>query len=334
MSIYQTVQPPQLQAKQAPLSVLYVTCSSFSGSTFLSFMLNEHPDIVTVGHTTGWQVAPEDDFLCSCGQQLAICPFFNEIRAVFDAEGLPHDIGDFKTNFRLVKNERFNRYLLAELPCLRLAWLENLRDRIVDTVPTWHRRLALQARANITFIRTAMRISCASVFLDNSHRPHRLRRLYKQPGLNVTAIHLVRDFRGVVLSTMKRRNWSADVAMRHWLSEQIESARIIQTVDKARPFFYEYLCEETNEALSELHTMMGLAPQPFTGDFKTNEHHILGNVMRLHDGKIAIDKKWKTELVQSDIDIIEGIAQNYITQHPDNPVSDILQHYLTSTTKR
>lgn len=79
--------------------VLYIACSSFSGSTLLSFILNTHPQMTTVGHTVGYPFTPEEDFRCSCGAPLPECPFFSRMAVVFRENGLPFEYDRFGTRF-------------------------------------------------------------------------------------------------------------------------------------------------------------------------------------------------------------------------------------------
>ena len=68
--------------------VLYIACSSFSGSTLLSFLLNSHPKIVTLGHTTGWHFDDDETFLCSCGEPIQSCAFYQSMSRAFRDFGL------------------------------------------------------------------------------------------------------------------------------------------------------------------------------------------------------------------------------------------------------
>jgi hypothetical protein len=310
------------------IKVAYVTCSSYSGSTLLSFLLNDHPDIATVGHTTGWHVEPGEEFRCSCGALLAECPFYTRMDAIFDAAGLPHTLGDYGTAYRLSANDHVSRYLTSNLPFIRSPALERARDLLVRLVPGWRRTLARQDKANITFMRSALELARAKVFLDNSHRPYRLRRLAMAPDFDLSVIHVVRDFRGVVNSTMRQRKWGPVETTRAWLNEQVDCTRIAGDFPRRQTLFYEDLCNDLDGTLASLHGFLGLQPQPFSGDFKTREHHILGNSMRLQGGKVSKDARWRAELPPEHIQAITRTAQRYISDHPRHPVSAIVRRYL------
>jgi hypothetical protein len=310
------------------IRVAYITCSSYSGSTLLSFLLNDHPDITTVGHTTGWHVEPGQEFRCSCGELLAECPFYKRMDSIFDAARLPHTLGDYGAAYRLSSDDRISRYLVSNLPFIRSPGLERARDWLVQRVPAWRRVLMRQDTANVTFMRSALELAKAKVFLDNSHRPYRLRRLAMVPDFDLSVIHVVRDFRGVVNSTMRQRKWGAIETTQAWLNEQADCTRIAAGFPHQQTLFYEDLCNDLNGTLASLHSFVGLQPRPFSGDFKTREHHILGNSMRLQGGKVSKDARWRNELSPGDIHAITRTAEKYIAAHPRHPVSAIVKRYL------
>ena len=60
-------------SERSPERFLYVVGTSFTGSTLLSFLLNLHPQIVSVGEMTGpfRGVADRQAYPCSCGAALS-----------------------------------------------------------------------------------------------------------------------------------------------------------------------------------------------------------------------------------------------------------------------
>jgi len=310
--------------------ILYIACSSFSGSTLLSFLLNSHEHMCTVGHMTGWPYAKDETFSCSCGQPLRSCPFFQAIAEAFRAADLPFEFRNFGTEYRLADDDRLNRYLTANLPFVQSNGAEYLRDAVVTRVPRFAKILARHDRANLTFVNAALAYSGAQVFVDNSHRPHRVRHLGHIPEFDIAAAHLVRDLRGVVLSHMNRRGWDAAFATGMWLREQAAITRVLGESKKSMTIYYEQLCEATDETLATLHRFVGLEARPFTGDFKATDHHILGNAMRLRDSKISADTRWQRDLSQRDLAAITEVAQSFVRRHADHPLSRIVEHYLSS----
>ncbi len=160
-----------------PMKLLYICSSQFSGTTLTSFLLNSHSAIATIGHTTGWQYAGDEDFRCSCGSRIRDCRLFSQIRATFEEHGLPFDPQNFGTDFQLADNARVNQVLTGPVPGLRSSSVEHVRDALVRGVPRYRRRLATQERANLLLMQTVLDFYNAFVYLDNSHSPYRFRRL-------------------------------------------------------------------------------------------------------------------------------------------------------------
>ena len=76
-----------------PERFLYVVGTSFTGSTLLSFLLNLHPQIVSVGECdpnfSNW--SDPNEFPCSCGRTLAACPFWTAVDEEMAERGLRFD---------------------------------------------------------------------------------------------------------------------------------------------------------------------------------------------------------------------------------------------------
>jgi hypothetical protein len=316
----------------APLRVIYVTASSYSGSTLLAFLLNTHPDIFTVGEMDGWNYGTRV-FRCSCGEPLASCKFFQLIADTFRKHDLPFDFRSFGTGYHLVSNttaahKALNRLSLRGLPLVSDTRLERLRDGVIDRIPAVSRRLAEQDRANLTFIRTALAYRGARVFVDACKSPFRLRRLGRIRELDLRVLYLVRDPRGVALSNMTKRGWDASVAARAWVREQATILRIAGEFPFVLRVYYEDLCEAVNDTLAATHRFVGLDPWPVPRDFRRVEHHILGNRMRLQDGTIERDTRWHHELSGASLAAVAGVTSQFARRHPEHPLSEIIRHYL------
>lgn len=307
--------------------VLYITCPSFSGSTLLSFLLNTHPQMFTVGHTTGWKYAPDEDFRCSCGEPLEACPFFKHIGAIFEESRLPFQFWNFGTDYRVLDNDRFNRYLTGKMPFVQNSTIERFRDCLIRLNPVWSKALATQGRANHTFMSAALSYSKADVYVDNSHSPFRLRHLNRIPDIDLSIVHLVRDIYGSVYSHMKNHNLDIRAALDRWFREHSNIVRILGEFDQVMTVRYEDLCNATDEALGGIHQFAGVTPQSFSGEFTTGEHHILGNAMRMRDSTMKIDLRWQSELSTQDQEIIAKTAADFAERHPNHP----LTQYLTVT---
>jgi len=316
------------------LNVLYIASSSFSGSTFLSFLLNTHPDITTIGEMEGWKDADVNSFQCSCGAVLKACPYFVKIAEIFERNKLPFAPNDFGTGYRLVDSARINQYLTESLPYIRCTGIEKFRDWVLMHTPGFANRIEKNNRANVLFMQSAVALAGARVFVDADKSPYRLRYLRRLPEINLHPLYLVRDPRGVVTTFMENRGWSAALSMRVWIKEQLDILRILQEFPGFIRVYYEDLCEDVDGTLARIHRFAGVTPQPFSGDFQAVEHHILGNSMRLDRiGKIVKSERWKTRLGANDQELVSRMARDFIRRHRGHALSDILNRVVNVTTQ-
>ena len=81
-----------------PTLVLVQTCA-YSGATLLAFLLGSHPQIATVGEMNGMLDVDIDTYLCSCGQRIKDCGFWQSVEIAMRDKGFEFDIADFRTRF-------------------------------------------------------------------------------------------------------------------------------------------------------------------------------------------------------------------------------------------
>jgi len=311
--------------------VLFLACSSHSGSTLLTFLANLHSKMISVGHMVGWDSESDKYIQCSCGERLDKCPFFRNMHESLKAQGLPFSYNHFGTGYNLVRNEFLNRTLTAHLPYLHNSRLEAIRDLAVRSIPIFSRKILLTNRINHAFIESALAYKGADVFVENAAgNPFRLRLLRRIQEIDIYALYLVRDFRGVALSNMKRRGWDPVTATKVWLRQQGDILRIVGEDHRSIRVYYEDFATSTNETLAEIHRFVDLEPRAFDGDFKATEHHVLGNVMRLKASTINPDTRWRTELSAEDLAAITNTATAFVRRHPGHPVSNLVEHYLST----
>ena len=298
------------------MQLLYVTSSSYSGSTLLAFLLNNHPEVFTISEMEGWAYEDEESYPCSCGAPLPRCPFFGHVAEAFRAAGEPFDFRDFGTAYRLVASARLNRWLTERLP--PAPALEGLRDAVVARLPVLRARLARHDRANRLFLEAALAYSGARVFVDATKNPFRLRFLRRLPELDLRVVHLVRDYRGVALSNLRNRGCDLRTAIGLWLREQRDILRVCREFPRVETLRYEALCDDVDAALARLHRFLGLEHRPFPGSFKAAEHHILGNTMRL-DGEAVIRKNeaWREAFDAAQLAFIEGEVERAVASAPE-----------------
>ena len=310
------------------MKVLYISSSQFSGTTLSSFLLNCHSSIATIGHTTGWQYKAGEDFRCSCGSRISDCTLFRKVRESFERHGLPFDPQNFGTAFRLSRNARLNRLLTGPVPVVNSSTLERMRDSVVGIFPGYRAALRRQQLANVLLMRTVLEHLDAEVYLDNSHSPYRFRTLSRNPELDVYPVHLIRDPRGVSLSMMTNSGFSVGEAIDNWIKHQLNIFRVAGEHRTPLIVSYESLCRNTDHELGRLHQFVGVENESFRGDFKDKEHHILGNRMRLSDGVIRLDERWRRDLKPADLQLIERKLDALQAGHSSHPLASVVRDYL------
>ena len=290
--------------------MIYITSSPFSGSTLLTFLLNTHPSIATVGHTTAF-AGMRPDFPCSCGKPVKDCPLFEVLRAGFAKHGWDFSFfGDFPTDYRVLKSRRLNQLVVQNLPRLASSAAENLRDDLVGRIPPLRRRLARADEANRIFLDICLRYFNADVYVDNSHCPYRLKRLQSLPDFSVQPVHLVRNIYGVALSAHETYGWDPAFAAVKWVRKQEEILRLTKVAEADRharhgrraPFLIDYdaVCADPTVELASLFEAAGLVPVSVPTDFDGIEHHILGNRSRLGTRQIRVSERWRRDLGPAD----------------------------------
>lgn len=313
----------------AMTKLLYITSSSYSGSTLLTFLLNQHPEMFTIGELEGWNFG-SSDYKCSCGEFIQKCPFFNHMGNIFSKNDLNFKMHDFGTKLKFSNNGKINSYLTCSLPGFNSSKLEKIRDKVLWGTPIARDKYIACIKSNSIFIKTSLEYSSAKVFVDATKNPFRIRLLNTVPDMSLSVMYLVRDIRGVVASNVRKKGVSVTDAAKHWISDQEDISRLISEVPKYFVVFYEDLCKNTNPVLNEIYQKVGISEWQFDGDVREGEHHILGNEMRVTNvNEIKFDERWKTELTANQIIEIEDIAKDYMSRN-NNQVSEIISHYINA----
>jgi hypothetical protein len=284
--------------KSVPLSYVLLASSSYSGSTLLSYLLGKHPQIATTSDVSGTRrKGSMDTFACSCGRLMRECPFWREVVDEMRARGYANfELEDFRLGF-----DHTAPAWLGELRTRSLRWdaLEQTRDRAFELFGSG-RAMRRIAERNLAFAESVAKISGASTFVDASKERMRLRYMARYLDADLRVIHLVRDVRGVVDSTMRRakRGLTELEAARRWASTNAAIGRGLASFAPDRQILmrYEDLCREPDESLRRLFGFMGVDPEASMQRHRADQH-LLGNRMRL-DGteEVRLNEVWRDHL--------------------------------------
>jgi len=295
---------------QGQIPLVYIAGTSFCGSTLLSFLLNMHPDLLCIGEMGPARQFEVEGYECSCGAVLAECPFFLRVKAHMDEQGVAFDMNRWELRHRYSANPKIERLMMGTLGS---RVLRSIRDPLLGLVPRYTARMRAFERRNVAFIRAALAVSGASVFLDATKIPSRIPFLAGIEEIDLRVIHLLRDPRGYCHSARKHSGRNVELASRDWASNQdyCEDAR--RELPKVRWLRtrYEDFCTDPDRHLAELCDFMGVSHLPAPEEYRSTAHHVIGNRMRSSSDprtSIRLDEKWRETLSGSEQRIVARVA--------------------------
>lgn len=284
--------------------LIYIMSPSYSGSTLLTFLMAMHPEIATVGELKATSMGEIDNYVCSCGAMITQCGFWSDVEQHMQSSGQKFSLANFGTHF---SSDAYlcDRFLRAGV---HGGLVENVRKLALKVLPGCSQNYDNILRQNKTLINAITSIQGASVFLDDSKDPIRVKYFLESDHWNVKIIYLTRDGRGTTCSYMKHNNVDMKQAIVQWLCKCREMDEVIGNLngDSFIKIRYEELCENTESTLKKIFTYANLDSSTVARDFTTVKHHILGNSMRLgSSGEIRLDEKWKNTLTESELQEFE-----------------------------
>lgn len=292
---------------------IFVTIETtpFSGATLLSTLLGTHPSIATVAEMSGLiEGVNSDEYLCSCGQKIKECDFWQSIKKGMFERGFEFDVSHFDTQFISGRSSLLMRLREGSA---RNKLIDSIRDSILFSLPTQARYFQSMSDRNEAFIETVLDITGKQAFVDSSKdrlRPKALRRF--SSSLDVRIIHLVRDVRGVIASQLRRdKNVTVRQAARAWRQRhrRIELTLESWPQDKHTLVRYEDLCKSTDAILKLLYGFFEVDLNHKIENYRSVDQHLIGNPMRLNQlSKIELDERWRDELKPGQIKEIEIVA--------------------------
>lgn len=292
-----------------PAIFVAVETTAFSGATLLTNLLGAHPSIATVAEMSGLidGVNP-DEYLCSCGQKIKVCSFWQSVKKGMNERGFEFEIENFNTQF--VSGRSFFSRLREGSSRIRL--IDSIRDSVLFSLPSQVRYFQAMADRNRAFIETILEITGKRAFVDSSKDRLRPKALRRFSSLDVRIVHLVRDVRGVVASQLRRdKDVTAAQAARAWRQRHHRVAITLASWAKEKQMVvrYEDLCRDPEATLKQIYSFCEVDPDCKITNYQDLPHHLIGNPMRLtRVSKIEPDERWKEELTSTQLKDIELIA--------------------------
>ena len=289
--------------------LIFVTSPGFSGTTLFSGVLGRHPEVATVGEMTGLiESVDPATYVCSCGERIQTCSFWEEIERQMEARGESFATNNFSLKFFIGKH-RATEILLSR--SLHNTWLNSLRDSLVSRLDVVKRERSRIARRNLAFIDSLRAVLCKDVVLDVSKDPIRMHYLAQMREIDLYVIHFVRDARGNAYSFSRNRGSTVLAGAKHWVWVHKDVQRISSGLPKGRflRVRYEDFCRNPATELRKVQDFCGLKLVDMSSSVDPTSMHLVGNSMRTRGmAGIELDEKWRRELSSKDVDSILRVA--------------------------
>jgi hypothetical protein len=275
--------------RAASVTRAFVLCPSFHGATLFARLLADHPAIVYLGDTN----PASDDEACSCGRTVGECPFWQGLRVALDLEPSA-DGGKWLPRLpRFTGSRRTDRAL-----SLMFAAADRIARRELDALASSAARDYRRLQGSLaTYAREAAH---ARVFVDGEKSLTKALLLGSGARGPSPIIHLVRDPRGYVWSTMKREAGDPIEHARGWRKyhRSIRAVLRILGPGSGTVVRYEDLVVAPERTLTRVHRVLGVGTPMHAGDaFAAAQAHIIGNSTGADfERQIRLDESWRTGL--------------------------------------
>ena len=312
-------------------TLVYILAASHSGSTLTALLLNSHPQICTAGELKATHLRGAGSYRCSCGELIAHCDFWENVRVEMAARELEFDILNARTSLGDIPGGYVQEILK---PLVRGPLVEKLRDVLLGLSSSWRRHFPLWQRRNAALIDSVANTAGAKFVADSSKIAIRLKYLTAIGLASVKVVRVIRDGRAVALTYMKPTDYAdaanpelrggglgsdfADdfalpmpAAAQEWRRSNEEAEQILRTIPARDQICvtYEQVCTDTHETLSSIFRFLGLPESTDHEKFRDVRHHIVGNGMRLDSGsEVRLDERWRHVLGAEELAEFDRVA--------------------------
>lgn len=295
------------------MKIIYLASNHNSGSTPIALVANAHPAMVSPGEMMG----PGGRFhgtmgpVCSCGKEVAICPFWSEVGRRYQAKNFPWQPDKWGLDFRFPGHYWLSRIALNRPDVL--SW----RTPLFSKMPWFSKRIQEMMARNLAFANTILEVSGREILFDASKHSMQLYHLSRTPEIDLRVIHLLRDPRGWCNSRQKNFNEPVDQTARRWVEGNNRISRITSHMPAEKTILlrYEEFCINPQKTMERIWKLADLPVVNLPENLNTINHHLLGNRMRTcKDLKIKQDLSWQGELSRDERKIIEQLTTP-VAQH-------------------
>ena len=292
-----------------PIMYLKMQTASFSGATLISLLLGAHPEITTVGEMNGLRDVDVDTYLCSCGEKIVECDFWQSVTEQMKEKGFDFDVAHFDTRFVFDDNPLVHA---LQQRSFGNETIDALRDSLILRWPKEYHRIKALVERNEALIKTILQKTGNRVFVDTSKEAIRLRSFRQFSEFDIRVIHLVRDVRGFTASMVRRRGDDQLAnAVKRWKRFHKKTLRMLerQPEQKQLRVRYEDLCSDPKAFLRRIYQFCEVDPSINIENFQDVPQHVIGNPTRLRSqSEIRLDERWRKTLTQDQLHFIDKQA--------------------------
>lgn len=276
--------------------VLYVLGYGHSGSTVLNIALGQHPDLFGAGELCLLSRAWRNGEYCSCGTVIAECPTWGAVVEAWRARSAGDPIAVQSSIQRAVER--------AGLP---FGPRRNASGGLFGDYAALMRDLVASVRE----------VTGKRWVVDSSKRAGRAWALAQVPGLDVRAVHLVRDGRGVAWSLLRSLEKNAASGVQRakrpkpaartslaWAGANVAAEAVRRRLGGGRSvrLRYEDFVNDPGEALGAIGTITGVDFAEVAHGLRAGlaldpGHVVAGNRVRMA-GPLVLryDREWRARL--------------------------------------
>ena len=319
--MYESVPPtsPGHETSRLPgrPDVLFIATASYSGSTLLGLLLDQHPHVVSTSqlvHLPMYAARP-DRGACTCGVAIGACPFWSAV-----ADRLAPEAADPAATLaalQIAPRPPARPGVLGRLDQLAVhaALLGAPPSSLVRLRPLFASLDAVIANA-ICFLEIVDAIRAervGAVVVDASKDWSLQLALWAHAPQRVRFVHLVRDGRAVMASRMRRLGETAPQAARAWRVHNrvlLRSQARLPLGERMR-LHYEELCRRPQESIRAVLRHAGLEAGELAVTLRRDDSHLVGgNPMRYRqdETEIEVDERWRVDLDAADLRVFERTA--------------------------
>jgi Sulfotransferase family len=322
--LLRTAQPSeraQVDTGAEPVRVLYIGGLGRSGSTLVDRMLGQIPGFFSAGEIRDlWQRGLKENRLCGCGEPFFDCPVWSRVGDEAFGGWANVDADEVQALARSV-----DRHALLPLLMNPRLW------------PPFARQVERYAGLLGPLFQSLRRVTGARTVIDSSKAPSTAFLLRQCPGVELSAIHLVRDSRGVAYSWTKKiarpdtpgrvvfmhRYQPARIALR-WVTRNAMMEMLGHAGVREVRVRYETLVQEPREEMTRV--LKGLG-EPFTpGDLAfiadghvtlSTNHTVMGNPMRMDRGPIPLrlDDQWRSSMGRRPREMVTILTEPFLRRY-------------------